>query len=38
MAKKALNAIVAQRSEVAPGLIIIRVVPDGWELPDFKPG
>jgi len=38
MAKKALNAVVAQRSEVAPGLIIIRVVPEGWELPDFKPG
>ncbi len=33
-----LNAVVTQRSEVAPGLIIIRVVPDGWELPDFTPG
>jgi len=32
------NAIVAQRIEVAPGLIILRVVPDGWELPDFKSG
>ena len=34
----ALNAIVVQRIEVSPGLVIIRVVPDGWELPDFEPG
>jgi len=33
-----LNAVVAQRIEVAPGLIILRVVPDGWELPEFQPG
>ena len=33
-----LNAIVVQRIEVSPGLIILRVVPDGWELPDFEPG
>jgi ferredoxin--NADP+ reductase len=33
-----LNAIVTQRVEVAPGLIILRVAPDGWELPDFTPG
>lgn len=33
-----LNAIVSQRIEVAPGLIILRVVPDGWELPHFTPG
>ncbi len=32
------NAIVSQRIEVAPGLIVIRVVPDGWELPEFTPG
>ena len=32
------NAVVTQRIEVAPGLIILRVVPDGWELPDFVPG
>jgi ferredoxin--NADP+ reductase len=38
MAKKALNAVVAQRSEIAPGLMILRVVADGWELPDFIPG
>ncbi|MEW6742482.1 MAG: ferredoxin--NADP reductase [Planctomycetota bacterium] len=33
-----LNARVVQRIEVAPGLIILRVVPEGWELPDFEPG
>ena len=33
-----LNAIVAQRIEVSPGLIILRAVPDGWELPDFESG
>ncbi len=33
-----LNAIVTQRSEVAPGLLILRVAPEGWSLPAFKPG
>ncbi len=34
-----LNAIAVQRIEVSPGLMILRVVPDGdWELPDFEPG
>ena len=33
-----LNAVVTQRVEVAPGLIILRVVPEGWPVPDFKPG
>ncbi len=33
-----LNAILTQRSEVAPGLLVIRVTPDGWELPPFTPG
>ena len=32
------NAVLASRIEVAPGLVIIRVVPDGWELADFLPG
>ena len=32
------NAVVAQRIEVSPGLIIMRVVPEGWELPDFESG
>lgn len=35
---KKLNAIVSQRIEIAPHLIKLRVIPDGWELPDFKPG
>jgi ferredoxin--NADP+ reductase len=33
-----LNAVVSQKIEVSPGLIILRVVPEGWELPDFKSG
>lgn len=33
-----LNAIVTQRSEVAPGLIVLRVAPDQWLLPRFEPG
>jgi ferredoxin--NADP+ reductase len=33
-----LNAVVTHRSEVAPGLMILRVAPDGWTLPSFKPG
>ena len=33
-----LNAVVVQRIEVSPGLVILRVVPDGWELPEFEPG
>lgn len=33
-----LNAIVAQRIEVSPGLIVLRVVPDGWELAEFEAG
>ena len=32
------NAILIQNIEVAPGLAILRVVPDGWDLPDFTPG
>jgi ferredoxin--NADP+ reductase len=32
------NAVVASRFEVAPGLVILRVVSDGWQLPDFIPG
>jgi ferredoxin/flavodoxin---NADP+ reductase len=37
MARK-LNAIVSQRIEIAPHLIKLRVIPDGWELPEFIPG
>ena len=38
MADTELNAVVHSRIEVAPGLIILQVKPDGWELPDFEPG
>jgi ferredoxin--NADP+ reductase len=38
MAQAALNAIVTQRSEVAPGLIILRVAPEDWALPAFTAG
>lgn len=33
-----LNAVVRGVERVAPGLMILRVAPVGWELPDFKPG
>jgi len=33
-----LNAIVTQRIDFAPGLMILRVAPDGWQLPAFKAG
>ena len=33
-----LNAIVTQRTDLAPGLMILQVAADGWELPDFLPG
>lgn len=33
-----LNAVISHRIEVAPGLIILRVVPDEWEIPTFRPG
>ncbi len=36
--KNPLNAIVSQKIEVAPGLIVLRVVPDGCDMPDFSPG
>ena len=39
MSQPELNAVVVQRIEVSPGLIILRVVPEGdWQLPDFEPG
>ncbi len=38
MPEPGLNAIVALRTEISPWLIILRVVPDGWELPEFVPG
>jgi ferredoxin--NADP+ reductase len=33
-----LNAVLTQRIEVAPGLVILRIAPDGWSLPHFLPG
>jgi len=33
-----LNALVLQRVELTPELMILRVAPDGWELPRFEPG
>jgi len=38
MASEELNAVVGQRIEVNPGLVKLRVIPLGWELPDFTPG
>ena len=32
------NAVAIQSIEVSPGLRILRVVPDGWSLPDFEAG
>ncbi len=33
-----LNAVVRRKVLVSPELMILRVAPDGWELPDFAPG
>lgn len=33
-----MPAVVTQRVDVAPELIILRVAADGWELPNFVPG
>ncbi|MDA0834442.1 MAG: ferredoxin--NADP reductase [Planctomycetota bacterium] len=33
-----LNATVAHRVEVSPGLIILNVIPDKWEIGEFSPG
>ena len=33
-----LNAILIQKIDLSPELAILRVVPDGWDLPDFMPG
>ena len=33
-----LNAVVVNRTEVASGLIILRVAPEGWELPEWRSG
>lgn len=38
VAKQELNAVLAHRIEVGPGLGIFRIAPDGWPLPEFTPG
>jgi ferredoxin--NADP+ reductase len=32
------NAVVVQRTDLTPRLIIMRVAPDGWQLPRFQAG
>jgi ferredoxin--NADP+ reductase len=38
MSEEQLNAVMASRLEVSPRLVIMRVVTDGWQMPDFEPG
>ncbi|MDX9788185.1 MAG: ferredoxin--NADP reductase [Salinivirgaceae bacterium] len=38
MDKTILNAVVTLRNEVSPWLMILQVVPDGWDFPDYVPG
>jgi ferredoxin--NADP+ reductase len=38
VARVPLNAVLTHRIEAAPGLAILRVAPEGWELPPFQPG
>jgi ferredoxin--NADP+ reductase len=38
MDKTVLNAVVTLRNEVSPWLMILQVVPDGWDFPDYVPG
>lgn len=38
MSEEQLNAVVASRLEVSPRLVIMRVVANGWQMPDFEPG
>ncbi|OIP00491.1 MAG: hypothetical protein AUJ98_08085 [Bacteroidetes bacterium CG2_30_33_31] len=33
-----LNGIISQVVQVSPIMKVFRIAPDGWELPDFKPG
>ncbi len=34
----ALNAVVTRRLDLAPGLALFRVAPEGWEVGEFEPG
>lgn len=38
MTDPGFNAVVLDKHEVAPGLFILRVAPEGWRLPAFKAG
>jgi ferredoxin--NADP+ reductase len=38
MSTDTLNAVITHRIDINDGLAILRVVPEGWELPDFMPG
>ena len=38
MPKESLNAVVIQRIEISPELVVLRVASDGWELPPFEAG
>jgi ferredoxin--NADP+ reductase len=38
LSEPTLNAVVALKDEMTPRLMILRVVADGWPLPDFKAG
>ena len=33
-----LNALLLERRDIAPGLSVFRVAPDGWEIGEFKAG
>jgi ferredoxin/flavodoxin---NADP+ reductase len=38
MDQPALNAVVTFRNEFAPGLMVLQVAPDGWNVANFLPG
>ena len=38
MPEPKLNAVVTLRDEISPWLMILRVEPDGWQLPEFAAG
>jgi ferredoxin--NADP+ reductase len=38
MPDTSLNAVISSRNELSPRYLILRVVSDGWELPNFLPG
>jgi len=38
MSEPQLNAVVTSKDEISSRLMIMRVVTDGWQMPDFEPG